>query len=92
MPASPSVACAEPRCPYPAVRKGRCQRHRLPRDGYPPEWRGMSLALRRANPRCQRCGATGDLTVDHILPGSLAGGLRVLCRSCHATVGRKRAG
>jgi len=45
-------------------------------------------ALARANYRCERCGATTGLQVDHIQPvcdgGVELGNLQILCRSCHA--------
>lgn len=64
-------------------------------------WRKVCATVReRDGETCQECGATEDLTVDHIIPVStfttadLAAGrqydldnLRVLCRSCN---GRKQ--
>lgn len=41
-------------------------------------------------PFCTRCGSGSDLTVDHVVPGSLEGGVRVLCRRCHGEVGMQR--
>ena len=43
-------------------------------------------------PRCERCGATTDLTRDHIMPTSKGGGadpanLRTLCRPCNSSKG-----
>lgn len=89
------IACSYPRCPGVAVRKGRCALHAPIRDGYSPAWRALSTAVRREVGACQDCGATTDLTVDHLLPGTLGGtddrrNLRVRCRVCHARFGRKR--
>jgi len=44
--------------------------------------------------RCQWCGATDDLTLDHIWPQLLGGehtleNLRVLCRSCNSSKGAR---
>lgn len=42
-------------------------------------------------PWCARCGATDDLTADHLVAfeagGTLADGARTLCRRCNATIG-----
>jgi 5-methylcytosine-specific restriction endonuclease McrA len=89
-----ALCCSTPRCPYPAVRKGKCALHRQPRDGYSAQWRRISLAVRREVGRCEECGTWRDLTTDHIRPGTLGGSdaranLRVLCRSCHARIGAK---
>jgi 5-methylcytosine-specific restriction protein A len=101
MPTSPAAACLEPRCPGRAVYRSRCEAHRhlvtSEARGYGPEWRRLSLAVRaRAGNRCERCGQAPTepyaMTVDHIRPRSLGGtdhpsNLRVLCRSCHQTIG-----
>ncbi len=87
------TACSVPRCPHSAMRRGRCALHHPPRDGYSPQWRAISLAMRRAHPRCRRCGTARDLTTDHIVAGGsdAAPNLRVLCRACHAVIGDKRS-
>ena len=41
------------------------------------------------NGKCQKCGASEDLTIDHIFPRTLGGlsninNLRILCRSCNS--------
>jgi 5-methylcytosine-specific restriction endonuclease McrA len=46
----------------------------------------------RDNFTCQKCGATDDLTLDHIHPWSIGGpdtedNLRVLCRPCNSAKG-----
>lgn len=50
------------------------------------------LVLERDEHCCVLCGATDDLTLDHIFPQSLGGSghpinLRVLCRSCNSRKG-----
>lgn len=89
--------CGEP------TEGSRCAVHR-PRDertgrgvGHAnddPVFRAISRRLRKSSPFCQRCGARDDLTVDHIIPTSLAPELarevlnmRVLCRSCNSRRG-----
>lgn len=52
------------------------------------------LVLERDEYRCVECGATDDLTLDHIYPWSLGGpdtqaNLRVLCRSCNSRKGAR---
>lgn len=59
----------------------------------------VPIAIRRAvyardGHICQICGATEDLTLDHIWPQSLGGehtleNLRVLCRSCNSAKGAR---
>jgi 5-methylcytosine-specific restriction endonuclease McrA len=48
----------------------------------------MAKAQIRRSPVCASCGATQDLTVDHIVPLSRGGSsdlsnLQTLCRSCN---------
>jgi len=58
-------------------------------------WRTMAKALIGASPWCYRCGATTDLTVDHIVPRAKGGSgtdpanLRVACRSCNSSRGAR---
>ena len=42
----------------------------------------------RAGDKCQKCGSTHDLNIDHIIPRRVGGShhpdnLQLLCRSCH---------
>lgn len=63
--------------------------------GYDYRWRKLSKQLREIHPFCKQCGATKDLTVDHIVPlVDLAPELRyeisnlqVLCRRCNSSKG-----
>ena len=57
--------------------------------GYGSAWQQRSRALIARMPWCLWCGATRDLTVDHIVPLSQGGSnesdnLRVLCRKCNS--------
>lgn len=64
-----------------------------------PRWIGVSFSkknvLRRDNKTCLYCGATGvELTIDHIIPRSLGGGLNWLnvvaaCRKCNNKKGNR---
>ena len=52
------------------------------------------FVLRRDGYRCVRCGATDDLTIDHVYPRSLGGShaadnLQALCRSCNSAKGAR---
>lgn len=68
----------------------RCPAHRPPARKKPTNplynraWRKVSQDARKAQPWCSTCGSTQDLTVDHIAPGSLDAGIRVLCRPCNS--------
>jgi 5-methylcytosine-specific restriction endonuclease McrA len=47
-----------------------------------------------AHPYCAGCGATSDLTVDHVVPIARGGtptpeNLQVLCRSCNSAKGAR---
>lgn len=54
---------------------------------YNPAWRLLSEDARASGGRCSWCGSTEDLTLDHVIPGSLEGGTRILCRTCNGTKG-----
>jgi len=52
------------------------------------------LVMHRDNHECKQCGATDDLTIDHIHPESKGGtndieNLQVLCRRCNCSKGVK---
>jgi 5-methylcytosine-specific restriction endonuclease McrA len=54
--------------------------------------RARARATIAASPRCENCGATTDLTADHLIPvieGGGAGPLRTLCRGCNSRRGSK---
>lgn len=93
----PCIECSEisdrSRCP--AHRPKDTRRHRgRGHTNDDPRMRRLSGRLRRMSPFCELCGATTDLTVDHIIPKSEAPGLiynpanlRVLCRTCNSRRG-----
>jgi 5-methylcytosine-specific restriction endonuclease McrA len=54
--------------------------------------RARAQATIAASPRCENCGATADLTADHLVPvidGGANGPLRTLCRSCNSRRGTR---
>lgn len=93
----PCITCGEPSpgtyCPgcRPAdirVRKVKGQ------AAYDPVWRKLSQRARRLQPWCEDCGATEDLTADHVLPKldypelvHAIENLAVRCRSCNSRRG-----
>ncbi len=88
--------CAEPGCPVLVTSSARCPRHVLQRHrpsrqqlGWDNDWLRLVKAAISAQPWCSHCGATADLTGDHIHPLSHGGlsvaeNIQVLCRSCNA--------
>lgn len=65
-----------------------------PGGSIPPETRRR--VMDRDQGRCQSCGATANLTLDHIIPQSKGGthdeaNLRVLCRSCNSSKNNRLA-
>jgi len=94
MPTAPLPACLSPRCPGYAVSRGYCEQHKRSEAErhYGVDWRRVRTIVRREVQACERCGATGRLAVDHIVPQSLGGtsdrsNLRVLCFPCHGAIG-----
>jgi 5-methylcytosine-specific restriction endonuclease McrA len=83
------------------VRDSRCsacarlQQARNPRrrhNKYDYEWQKMSRLARSLQPWCSKCGATKDLTADHILSIAQGGlntldNISVLCRKCNSSKG-----
>lgn len=62
--------------------------------GYGARWRSLARAAMAAHPYCAGCGATSDLTVDHVVPIARGGtptpeNLQVLCRSCNSAKGAR---
>ena len=57
--------------------------------GYDNRWARRSKAAIAEHPRCEWCGATEDLTGDHVIPGDPESPIRVLCRSCNAVRANK---
>lgn len=95
--------CAEPGCPR-LTDTTRCpdhtrdrqqhrdqQRGRTAARGYDAAWQRRSRDAITSQLWCSVCGATADLTTDHVLPlkhgGTTDGPVQVLCRRCNS---RKR--
>lgn len=64
----------------------RCPAHARARHTrmYGGRWQRLSRTMRANVRRCEECGSPEDLTTDHVVPGSLAGGVQVLCRPCNS--------
>lgn len=90
----PCIVCGEP------SGQSRCSAHRQDTRTNrthiawrnDTKWKKFSRKLRKMSPFCELCGATNDLTVDHIIPVSQRPELaykvencRILCRSCNGT-------
>lgn len=97
----PIKPCLAPRCPHPAVYRGRCRRHAREwnrqthrnRDVYKSRrWKYLRRRILFENPLCP-CGELAT-TVDHIVPlkdGGLVlarANLQALCASCHSRKSR----
>ena len=77
------IRCDECQRNYEAKRGGSTKR------GYSYRWQQLRDAHLRRNPVCVNCGASDDLTVDHIVPLARGGksspsNLQTLCRSCNS--------
>ncbi len=90
--------CLEPGCPHITTgtntRCTNCQRiWKRAKNASQPHHRGgwakLAKQQRERQPWCSQCGARTDLTADHVTPGSLAGGLDTLCRSCNSSKGAR---
>lgn len=76
----------------------RCERHRLPdrrpspaARGYDSQWRKLSTLARSIQPWCSDCGATTDLTADHLRwPARSLDDVDVVCRACNSRRGPAR--
>ena len=53
------------------------------RPQYGGDWAKRSREQRRRVPFCEQCGSEEQLEADHVVPGSLEGGLQTLCRQCN---------
>jgi 5-methylcytosine-specific restriction protein A len=81
------------RCQRRTRNGSRCERcSTTTARGYGAEHQRRARAAIAAQPWCSNCGATTDLTADHITPiavgGDPLGPLRVLCRRCNSSRGR----
>lgn len=68
---------------------GRCYQHRKRKTWYEGDWPRISRERRQMFPICEICGVNPSTEVDHIIPRSLAGGVRAVCRPCHQKHGRQ---
>lgn len=75
----------------------RCPEHAYPEPaklsrrerGYDEAWTKLSKRARELQPWCSACGATDDLTGDHLRwPARTLKDVDVLCRSCNAKKGK----
>jgi 5-methylcytosine-specific restriction endonuclease McrA len=62
--------------------------------GYGAAWKRVVAEAIADHPFCAHCGATEDLTGDHIVPRSKGGravreNVQVLCRPCNARKGNR---
>ncbi len=84
------IDCGTP-SPWP-----RCAAHRRARQRVRDANRATARAVVAASPVCADCGATRDLTSDHVRPlargGSNAGPQRTLCRPCNSRRGSQISG
>lgn len=92
MPLRSCLGCGTPtsgtRCPACTSAK-KAIKNRSTRHVYDAAWVKLSRQARAEHPWCARCGATDDLTVDHVAPRSLEAGVQVLCRSCNSSKSNK---
>ena len=97
--------CLEPRCPEPAVSRGRCRTHARERERatHPNKrlynsarWRHTRRRQLHRQPLC-KCGAIA-VDVDHVQPIEQGGdpwnpaNLQSLCRPCHGRKTRSEQG
>lgn len=86
-------------CGVPSL-EGRCPQHRLPdrrpspsRRGYGRAWARLSRYVRALSPVCVDCGATDNLTADHLRwPATGPADVEVVCRACNSRRGARRVG
>ena len=69
-------------------RERRQRRGSTAQRGYGHAWQELRRVQLARQPYCAECGATADLTVDHIVPLARGGrgelsNLQTLCRSCN---------
>jgi 5-methylcytosine-specific restriction endonuclease McrA len=70
-------------CGKDAGYESRCRKHKKKRTWYDAKWVELSRERRRQFPICEICGVRPSTEVDHIVPRSLAGGVRAVCKPCH---------
>jgi 5-methylcytosine-specific restriction protein A len=106
MPLAPPRLCPTCRTPVPAgARCPQCRRRGWAADdrrrggaqgrGYSYAWQELVARQLRRTPWCAVCGATDDLTGDHVVPLSrggraVPGNVRILCRTHNSARGAPR--
>lgn len=82
--------CLQPGCGA-VTSRSRCADHTAARKQVRNADRPIARAVVAAQPWCTICGATADLTADHLIPlahgGTNHGPRRTLCRSCNSSRG-----
>ena len=72
----------------------RSTRPTTAQKGLGSRWQRAAREQIRREPVCARCGATEDLTADHLIPrakgGTIEDGLRTMCRPCNSSRGAGR--
>lgn len=76
----------------------RCAQHQIKdtrptptQRGYDYAWRKLSRLARQLQPWCTDCGATTDLTADHLRwPALNLADVDVVCRACNSRRGARR--
>src|SRR5664280_2568199 len=80
------------RCPT-CTGEYRARQPTTTQRGLGSEWQRAARAQVTSYPWCAKCGATEDLTADHVVPrahgGTAEHGLRTLCRSCNGKRGNR---
>ena len=87
---TPAPRC--PTCQAEVDRRTNQKRGGAHARGYTRTWQKRAAKVTRAQPACAVCGATSDLTVDHVVPKATGGNddrdnLRTLCRRCNSSKG-----
>lgn len=85
-----------PPCNAEAQRRRDVRRGSPSARGYDWAWQQRSRAARQEQGWCDNCGATSDLTADHVVPLARGGtndmgNVRVLCRACNGAKGSRYA-
>ncbi len=87
--ARPCLACGQPSRNGP--RCEQCAPRTTTERGYGAAWQRLARNAIARQPYCSTCGATDDLTGDHVHPlargGTMHGSIDVLCRSCNSRKG-----
>ena len=88
LPAVPQQPWPLPRVSAQYERERRHRRGSTAQGGYGRAWQELRKAQLARQPYCADCGATADLTVDHIVPLARGGrgelsNLQTLCRRCN---------